>query len=139
MQALFRSRMGILPRRYFEKAAIKMLNRLIRERNKMSEKMIDIEGFGKVSEETIKTALAEKFIGRDKIIKTPEPYQFQAGDVAKDERNSKRIIVKMPEDIMPLEGKLVSFYTDGIWREIGQEAFENEDYKLIGKLSDYIK
>ncbi len=64
----------------------------------------------------------------------PEPkYQFQAGDVA-ETGLGKRIIVRLKGT-----SELASFGLSGHWQSIGQEEFEENYYKKIGVLEDFIK
>ena len=62
----------------------------------------------------------------------PEPYQFKAADVARNNAGRTRIIVRD-------YGKLVSYDTDGGFQAGSQEDFEECGYKKIGVITDYIK
>ena len=86
--------------------------------------MITIDG-REFSEDTIKAALKAH-------CEFEEKYVFKAGDVAKGDHSTIRIIVM-------LEGKLKSFNSNGDYMITGQEKFETMGYRKIGTISDYIK
>ncbi len=96
---------------------------------------LNINGIDKeVSKETCALAVTEYFAKHPEPKPEPEPkYQFQAGDVA-ETGLGKRIIVRLKGT-----SELASFGLSGHWQSIGQEEFEENYYKKIGVLKDFIK
>jgi len=91
----------------------------------MSEKMIEIKG-QKVSESTIVEALKRH-------CSFQENYQFQTGDVAKNEWGEWRVVIKT--DI----GLIIGCDKFGNWQGADQKDFESVGYQKITTLSELIE
>lgn len=87
--------------------------------------MITIKG-KQFSEETIIVAL-EKHCN----FKGEGTYIFKAGDVVVNSVGNHRVIVWR-------SGELASYSPQGYFQLVGQQEFENCDYKKVGILSDFI-
>ena len=100
----------------------------IKEEQKMSKTMIYLSNGVEVSEDTIVSALKKAGIN-------VEPkHVFEAGDVVESGNfsNRKRIILQ-------IDGMLKSYNLDGFPQSTGQQQFEANGYKFIGKLKDLLK
>lgn len=122
-----------------EENAIAMLNKLVLIRNKkygnpylkveekkMSNKIVFDDG----KEVELSKETTERL--RKELVK-PEPYQFKAGDVAKNPSSWTPVRI-----IVNVDGELKSFGLDGRCISTGQEKFEIENYEKIGELADFI-
>lgn len=91
--------------------------------------MIKLSNGVEVSEDAVVSALNKAGIN----VEPPKPkYIFKAGDVARNENNETRIIVRV-------NGALKSFSKHGTSISDGQQDFERFDYKYVGRISDFIK
>lgn len=90
--------------------------------------MIRLSNGVEISEDTVVSALKKSGIS----VKPKPKHIFEAGDVAKHPYLGLRIILNIGE-------KLKSFDQDGCYLSTGQEEFDNESYKYVGKLRDLLK
>lgn len=116
----------------FEKVAIEMLNRLIRERIKMPEEMIPIQlVYNNIEVLVPKSTIREAYEKFCKSAKALEPYQFKAADVVKDELDNFRICIKVDDELRA-------------YRKSGEDFvlarnLEKFGYEKVGVISDFIK
>ncbi|KKM25502.1 hypothetical protein LCGC14_1594430 [marine sediment metagenome] len=95
--------------------------------------MIRLSNGNDVSQETVDAAMEEY------TLRHPEEYIFQAGDVVENKYNAKRVIVKVKIDDNCGETITRSVGLDGEQEHHCQSGFEEQGYRKIGVLSDYIK
>lgn len=93
--------------------------------NKMSKIVFDDGVEVKLSKETTDRL-------RKELVK---PYQFKAGDVAKHSSTWVDDVIRI---IVRADGKLKSYDRRGKYYSTGQKKFEQEGYKKIGELKDFI-
>ncbi len=97
--------------------------------------MITLSNGNKISLETVDAAMEEYTKKHPEPEPEPEKYVFQAGDVVVNSFGRKRVIVKLREELVPINVETGNVY----FAERGQSAFEKQKYRKIGVLSDYIK
>ena len=95
--------------------------------------MITLSNGNKISLETVDAAMEE--YTKKHPEPEPEKYVFQAGDVVVGSLGRKRVIVKLREELVPINVETGNVY----FAERGQPAFEKQKYRKVGVLSDYIK
>ena len=120
-----------------EENAIAMLNKLVLIRNKKYGNFYEEKKMGNkiVFDDGKEVELSKETTERLRKELVKPPYQFKAGDVAK---NPSVWIDDPFRIIIDVEGELKSYDRKGRYFSTGQKAFERENYQKIGELKDFI-